>query len=75
MAFEYFVKNGKLLPISQATASLFNIEYAYGFGVYENVRVRNGISLFLDDHIERLFTSAEAISLVHPFKKDRKSVV
>ncbi|MFH1521076.1 MAG: aminotransferase class IV [Candidatus Micrarchaeota archaeon] len=69
MVFEYFVKNGEVLPVSQAVISLFNIEYSYGFGVYENVRARNGIPYFLDDHIERLFKSAETISLNHQFKK------
>lgn len=69
MTFDYFVKNGEVLPVSQAVISLFSIEYSYGFGVYENVRVRNGIPYFLEDHAERLFKSAIGIGLDHPFTK------
>ncbi len=36
MDFKYFSKNGKILPIEQAVIPFSNIEYSYGFGVYEN---------------------------------------
>ena len=54
MEFDYFLYNKKILPISKAVVSLFDIEYAYGFGVYESVRVSKGAVNFIDDHIERL---------------------
>jgi branched-subunit amino acid aminotransferase/4-amino-4-deoxychorismate lyase len=44
-----------------------NIEYSYGFGVYENIRVSNGIVFFLKDHIARLMESAKIIGIIHPF--------
>ena len=67
MEFKYFSKNGKILPIEQATIPLTNIEYAYGFGVYENIRVTNGLACFLKDHIERLIKSAKIIRISHKF--------
>ena len=67
MAFKYFSKNGKILPIEQAVISLSNIEYAYGFGVYENIRILNDQAFFLKDHIERLIKSAKIIKITHPF--------
>ena len=70
VTYKYFSSNGKLLPISQATISLSNIEYAYGFGVYETVRVNNGIAYFLSEHVSRLLKSAEIISLEHTFTTD-----
>ena len=70
MKFNFFSKNGKILPIDEATISLLSIEYAYGFGVYETLRVNNSKVLFLEDHIERLFKSAEIIKLEHPFTKE-----
>lgn len=69
MTFNYFVKNGEILPVSQAVVPLFSIEYSYGFGVYENVRIRGSIPYFLDDHAERLFKSAKVIGLEHQFTK------
>lgn len=70
MAFEYFSKNGKVLPIQEATVSLFSIEYTYGFGVYETIRVSNGVLYFLKDHFERLIESAKIIGLEHFFTYD-----
>ena len=67
MDFKYFSRNGKILPIGEAEVPLLNIEYSYGFGVYESIRVGNGVTYFLEEHIERLLGSARAISLEHPF--------
>src|SRR5574342_513713 len=66
--FKYFSKNGNVLPIEEATIPLSNIEYSYGFGVYENIKVRNNILYFVNQHVDRLFKSAEVINLKHPFK-------
>ena len=67
MTFDVFSRNGQILPISEATMPLSNIEYAYGFGVYESIRVVKGKPLFLRQHLERLEASAKAIGLQHPF--------
>lgn len=67
MEFKYFSQNGKILPIEKAVIPLSNIEYTYGFGVYESIRVSNGVVYFLKDHIERLLGSAKVISIDHPF--------
>lgn len=47
-----------------------NIEYAYGFGVYESIRVVKGTPLFLTQHLERLEVSAKAIGLTHTFAEE-----
>ncbi|OGG80552.1 hypothetical protein A3A39_01535 [Candidatus Kaiserbacteria bacterium RIFCSPLOWO2_01_FULL_54_13] len=67
MDFKYFSKNGKALPIQEAVIPLSNIEYQYGFGVYENIRVNDGIPYFLKDHIARLEESARTIGLAQDF--------
>ena len=64
-AFTHFVRNGEVLPIAEANVSLTNIEYSYGFGVYETIRVSSGTTQFLDEHIKRLFKSAAIIGLKH----------
>ena len=69
MNFAIFSKNGKILPIAEANVSLLSIPYAYGFGVYETIRVKNDKPIFLADHIERLEISANIIKLEHPFSK------
>lgn len=49
---------------------LTNIEFSYGFGVYETIRVVHRKPFFVDQHIERLWQSSEAISLAHEFTSE-----
>ena len=67
MNFKWFSRNGKILPVAEAVVPLSNIEYSYGFGVYETIRVQNGKPRFLEDHLERLVESAAIINLEHIF--------
>src|SRR4051812_27993816 len=67
MAFEFFSKNGEIIPTQDARVPLLNIEYQYGFGVYETIRVVDGAPLFLRDHTERLLGSAQILGLEHVF--------
>jgi branched-subunit amino acid aminotransferase/4-amino-4-deoxychorismate lyase len=62
---DVFSRNGKILPRSEATVSLDSIEFTYGFGVYESVRCKNSVLLFLPQHAQRLLDSAEHIGLEH----------
>jgi branched-chain amino acid aminotransferase len=67
MAYSYFSRNGAILPIEQAVVPLGNVEYSYGFGVYETIRVSKGTAYFLEEHCQRLMESAKIISLAHTF--------
>ena len=67
MVYDYFSYNGKLLPSRQAVIPLDNIEYAYGFGVYETIRFSHGTAYFLQWHSGRLLASAKTIGLDHSF--------
>lgn len=67
--FIIFSKNGNILPLDQAQISLLNIEYSYGYGVYETLKVRNKKLYFIDYHLERLQHSAEVIEISLPFSK------
>ncbi len=71
MQFSYFSKNGEILPSEQAAIPLSNIEYSYGFGVYENLKVRHGIVYFVTQHIGRLLASAQIIGLTHEFTQEK----
>ncbi len=67
MAYDFCIKNGEQVPLTEATLPVTHIEFAYGFGVYENIRVVKGRALFLSDHLARLQKSAEVIGLEHVF--------
>lgn len=64
---DFFSLNGRLLPAAEAKLNIDNLEFSYGFGVYENLRWRNNKIYFLDEHVNRLFHSATIIGLVHNF--------
>jgi D-alanine transaminase/branched-chain amino acid aminotransferase len=70
MSFEYFSKNGIITPVADAQVSLNNIEYTYGYGVYETIRVRRRKPLFIADHLLRLRISCETLKLEHVFSDD-----
>ncbi len=69
-AFTHFSRNGEVLPLSEAHIPISHIEYQYGFGVYETVRVVKKTPLFLMEHLERLEESARIIGLTHRFPAD-----
>jgi len=69
MSFDYFSKNGQILPIGDAVIPISNIAYSYGFGVYESLRVNNNTAGFLSLHIDRLLRSAKILGLKHTFTK------
>lgn len=70
MDFKYFSQNGKVLPIEKAVIPFSNIEYSYGYGVYESIRISNGKIYFVDDHVERLINSAKVIGIEHQFDEE-----
>ena len=59
--------NGQFIPVAEAKISIENLEFSYGFGVYENIRLRNGKVYFLKEHLDRLLHSAKVIGLEHHF--------
>jgi branched-subunit amino acid aminotransferase/4-amino-4-deoxychorismate lyase len=66
--YPYFSRNGQLLTIDKAVVPLDSVEYSYGFGVYETIRVTKSIPNFLDEHCARLMASAAAIGLEHLYE-------
>ena len=55
--------NGKLMPRSAATISVFDSGFLVGDGVWEAMRLHDGVLVFLDLHLDRLFQGAKAIGL------------
>ncbi|MEN9560816.1 MAG: hypothetical protein RIQ56_89, partial [Candidatus Parcubacteria bacterium] len=58
MEFTYISKNGTLVSSNEAAVPISNIEFSYGFGVYETIRITHRKGEFIDDHLERLMHSA-----------------
>jgi len=62
--------NGQIVDEKLAVLPISSIEAQYGFGVYENIKVRKNIIYFVREHIDRLLHSANCIGLGHPFSKE-----
>lgn len=63
---ELIYVNGEFVPRSEAKVSVFDRGYLYGDGVFEGIRGYNGRVFRLDQHLERLYRGAKAISLEVP---------
>ncbi|MDD4580720.1 MAG: branched-chain-amino-acid transaminase [Methanothrix sp.] len=62
--------NGKFVPEEQATVSVFDHGFLYGDGVFEGIRAYGGRVFRLEDHVRRLFDSAQAIMLSIPMSQE-----
>ncbi|MCL4491043.1 MAG: aminotransferase class IV [Nitrospirae bacterium] len=55
--------NDKVVPSSEAKVSVFDHGFLYGDGIYETLRVYDGVIFMADEHLRRLFRSAALIGL------------
>ena len=65
MIGNYFWLNSELRPVAEAVVPADDINFAYGFGVYEALKVRKGLLYFAELHVDRLLHSAHIIGLEH----------
>jgi len=56
---KYYIHNQQIKPCSDFDENL----YSKGTSVYEVIRIEQGVALFLEDHLERLFQSAHILNL------------
>jgi branched-chain amino acid aminotransferase len=62
--------NGRIVPKEEATVSVFDHGFLYGDGVFEGIRAYDGVVFRLEQHIDRLFESAQTISLQIPLSRE-----
>jgi branched-chain amino acid aminotransferase len=55
--------NGTLCPRHEATVSVFDSGFLVGDGVWEGIRLHEGVLVFLEQHLDRLYQGAKAIAL------------
>jgi branched-chain amino acid aminotransferase len=51
--------NGDLVPRAEAKISVFDSGYLVGDGVWEGIRLHDGVFVFLNEHLDRLFAGAK----------------
>lgn len=65
--------NGKFVPAEEAAVSVFDHGFLYGDGVFEGIRAYGGRVFRLEEHVRRLFDSAQAIMLCIPLTQEEMS--
>jgi branched-chain amino acid aminotransferase len=60
---EHIFLNDKIIDIDKAGISVTDSCFLYGAGLFETMRSYNGKVFSLDDHLDRLFFSANALSI------------
>jgi branched-chain amino acid aminotransferase len=68
MAEQVFL-NDKLVDVDKACISVTDSGFLYGAGLFETMRSHNGVVFALTDHLDRLFASAEALSINNPYDR------
>ena len=62
--------NDKLVDIDKATISVTDSGFLYGAGLFETMRSHNGVVFALTDHLDRLFASADVLSINNPYDRE-----
>ena len=55
--------NGELFPRDEAKISVFDSGYLVGDGIWEALRLHDGVLVFLDEHLDRLWTAAATVGM------------
>ncbi len=59
------VRDGRVIPESEARVPVSIREVFFNFSVYESVKVLKSVAVFLEDHIDRLLDSAGRLEIPH----------
>lgn len=62
--------NGRITSKNEATISVYDHGYLYGDGVFEGIRVYDGRIFRLEEHLDRLYSSARHIMLQIPLPRE-----
>ncbi|ADL13788.1 branched-chain-amino-acid transaminase [Acetohalobium arabaticum] len=62
--------NGEISPVEEARISPLDRGYLYGDGIFETMRSYGDKIFKLDEHLDRLYDSAQAILLEIPYSKE-----
>jgi D-alanine transaminase len=67
---EFVMLNGEIMERNAAAVDIEDRGYQFGDGVYEVIRIYNGIMFTGEEHLQRLYESAASIGLKIPYPKE-----
>ena len=76
-SIQWVYLNGKLVPKSEASVSIYDHGFLYGDGAFEGIRVYSSNIFRLEAHLERLYRSLKSLSIEFciPFDSLQNAVV
>jgi len=69
MSASFSVINGEIVPADLARISIADLSIQRGYGIFDFFKTLNGRPVFLDDHLDRFYRSADLLRL--PVKQSR----
>ncbi|KGX92443.1 branched-chain amino acid aminotransferase [Pontibacillus halophilus JSM 076056 = DSM 19796] len=70
MSSQWIYLSGQFVKKEEAVVSVYDHGFLYGDGVFEGIRAYSGNVFKLDEHVNRLFESAQSIMLMVPYTKE-----
>src|SRR2546421_8702952 len=67
--------NGQWLPSHEATVSINDVAVLRGYSAFESLRTYNRRPFHLDEHLNRLYRSAELIELEIPWSREHITAI
>ncbi|MGB3608244.1 MAG: aminotransferase class IV [Psychroserpens sp.] len=67
--------NGEYFKREDAKISVFDSGYLVGDGIWEALRLHQGVLVFLEDHLDRLWTSAATVGMTLSFSKTELTAI
>jgi len=65
MSDGYVYLNGRIVPVAEASISVFDTGFLHGASVFTTLLAHNGVPFRLDRHLARLLANARSIQLRH----------
>jgi branched-chain amino acid aminotransferase len=62
--------NGRFIAPGEATIPVNDLGLQRGYGIFDFLRITDGVPLFLEDHLDRFYQSAEKMRLSIPLNRD-----
>ena len=62
--------NGELTKREEAKISVFDSGYLVGDGIWEALRLHEGVLVFEEEHLDRLWTAAATVGMTLPWTKE-----
>jgi len=62
--------NGQLFPRNEAKISVFDSGYLVGDGIWEALRLHDGVLVFLELHLNRLWQAAASVGMTFTFNRE-----